>query len=153
VFGQMRYRHDFALSERLMLYFHETLFWTNRDGFGATTDVALDRVLTPKLMSRFDNVGTVSQSTSGLDWRSSYTLYRSLEHQQAIGAQVFARGETRAEVPLHEFGLNAIYRRPLGRDWLFGEGIVGYSWPREHLDQPREGSLLVGIGVEIAFEF
>lgn len=153
VFTQVRYRRDFTLSERVKLYFHETLFWTNRDGFGATTDVAVDRVLTPTLMSRFDTVGTISQSTSGVDWRTSYTLYHSLAHLKAIGGQVFVRGETRAEVPLHEFGLNAIYRRPLGRDWLFGEGIVGYSWPREHLGQPREGSLLVGIGIDVAFEF
>jgi hypothetical protein len=154
IFGQGIYRRQVSLSERSRLYLRETVFWTNRDGFGSTTSVGADRILSQKLVGRIDTVGTISEATQGVDWRTSATLYRSLEHLQAIAAQAFVRGETSADVPFQEWGLNAIYRRPLGRrDWLFGELLTGYSWPREHLDQSRKGSLLVGVGVEVAFEF
>jgi hypothetical protein len=153
IFGQGIHRREISLSERSRLFLRETVFWTNRDGFGSTTSVAADRVLTEKLVGRIDTVGTISEATDGVDWRTSFTLYRSLEKLQAIAAQAYARGETHADVPLQEYGVNTIYRRPLGREWLFGEGVVGYSWPREKLDQLRRGSLLVGIGIEVAFEF
>lgn len=153
IFGQGIYRREVSLSERSRLFLRETVFWTNRDGFGSTTSVAADRVLNEKLVARVDTVGTISEATDGVDWRTSFTLYRSLKGLQAVASQVYARGETHAEVPLNEYGINAIYRRPLGHEWLFGEGVVGYSWPREQLDQVRRGSLLVGIGIEMAFEF
>ncbi len=153
IFGQGIHRREISLSERSRLFLRETVFWTNRDGFGSTTAVAADRVLTQSLVGRIDTVGTISEGSDGVDWRTSATFYRSLEKLQAVAGQVFVRGETRAEVPLKEYGINAIYRRPLGHEWLFGEGIVGYSWPREKLDQRRDGSLLVGLGIEVAFEF
>jgi hypothetical protein len=153
VFAQGSHRREIALSDRSRLFLRETVFWTNRDGFGSTTAVAADRVLTQKLVGRIDTAGTISEGSDGVDWRTSFTFYRSLENLQAVAGQAFARGETRAEVPLKEYGMNLIYRRPLGHEWLFGEGVVGYSWPREKLDQRRDGSLLVGLGIEVAFEF
>jgi len=153
VFAQGIHRREISLSERSRLFLRETVFWTNRDGFGSTTSVAADRVLTQNLVGRIDTVGTISEATEGVDWRTSFTLYRSLEKLQAVAGQVYVRGETRAEVPLNEYGINLIYRRPLGHEWLFAEGVVGYSWPREKLDQRRDGSLLVGLGIEVAFEF
>ncbi len=153
IFGQGVHWREITLSERSRLFLRETVFWTNRDGFGSTTSVGADRVLNDKLVGRIDTVGTISQVTAGVDWRTSATLYQSLEHLQAVAGQVFVRGETRADVPLKEYGINLIYRRPLGHEWLFGEGVVGYSRPREQLDQTRVGSYLVGIGLEVAFEF
>ena len=61
------------------------------------------------------------------------------------------RDETDAEVSLREYGARAIFRQPVGRPYLFGEMIVGYSWPRERAWQEREGSAMVGIGLELLF--
>ena len=41
-------------------------------------------------------------------------------------------------------------RRPL-RPYLFGEAIVGYTWPRERTWQERDGSMMVGVGLELLF--
>ena len=35
------------------------------------------------------------------------------------------------------------------RAWLAGEVVLGYSWPRFELEEQREGSLTVGLGLEI----
>ena len=154
VFAQGRFRREFPLSERSRLFFRETVFWTNEEKFGSTTSGAFDRVLSPALMARFDVAATISQVTDGVDWRSSLVLYRSLARSQAIAAQAFVRRETREEALLREYGINAIYRRPLAkRDWLYGELLVGYSFPRVGHEKPREGSLLVGIGLDMAIVF
>ena len=64
--------------------------------------------------------------------------------------EAFIRGATANEVELTEWGGRAIYRQPLmRRAWMAGEVVLGYSWPRFELEDQREGSLTVGLGLEI----
>lgn len=150
IFAQGRYRRNFLINDRNLFHFRETLFWTNRDGFGSTTSFDFDHVVKRTMLLRWGNIGTVSESTDGLEWRSALLLYQSLENARALAYELFVRGETAWEVPLKEYGARAVYRQPLlRRDWLAGEFVVGYSWPRFELEDARKGSLSVGVGVEI----
>ncbi len=151
IFAQGRYRRNFLIDKRNLFHFRETLFWTNRDGFGSTTSFDFDHVVKRTMLLRWANIGTVSESTDGFEWRSAMLLYQSLRADgQALAYEAFIRGETANEVPLTEWGARAIYRQPLmRRDWLAGEVVLGYSWPRYELVDPREGSLTVGVGLEI----
>jgi hypothetical protein len=150
IFVQGRYRRNFFINERNLFHFRETAFWTNRDGFGATTSFDFDHVVKRTMLLRWGNIGTVSEATDGLDWRSAILLYQSLHNGKALAYEVFIRGETANEVPLKEWGARGVYRHPLmHRDWLAGEFVLGYSWPRFELVDPRKGSLTVGLGVEI----
>jgi hypothetical protein len=45
IFVQGRLRKNWFINERNLWHFRETLFWTNRDGFGATTSFDFDHVL------------------------------------------------------------------------------------------------------------
>jgi hypothetical protein len=152
VFSQVRYRQNVFLGERDVWRFRETVFWENRDGFGSTTSLDWDRVLRRDLILRWSNVGTISEATRGMAWRSALLTYHNLpgRRQEAIAGELFVRGESDADVPLREYGLRAIVRRPL-RPYLFGEAIVGYSWPRERTWQERDGSMMVGFGLELLF--
>lgn len=152
VFTQGRYRHNREIGRVAVLRFRDTVFWTNRDGFGTTAAVDLDRAVGRTLLFRWGSIGTWSESTDGVDWRSATVLYQNLQKRRAILYEAFVRGESSAEVPLQEYGGRAIYRQPLFRSrWLFGELVLGYSWPREELDQPRDGSATVGVGLELLF--
>lgn len=151
IFFQGRYRHHIFVGEKSVWRFRETLFWENRDGFGTTTKIDYDRVLRSDLLLRLDNVGTISEATPGLAWRSTMLLYHNLRKSRAVAGEVFLRGSTDAEVPLREYGTRAIYRRPMGKPYLFGELIAGYTWPRRVLGEPRDGSTTVGIGFELLF--
>ncbi len=152
VFVQGRFRANLAAGERNLWHFRETIFWTNRDGFGATTGFDFDRVPSPMLLFRWGNAATFSEATDGVDWRSALVVYQNLGERRAIAYEAFVRGETEAEVGLREYGARSIFRHPLlGKSWLFGELVVGYSWPQEERDQPREGSATVGVGVELLF--
>jgi hypothetical protein len=151
VFAQTRYRRNTFVGTRNVWRFRETVFWQNREGFGSTASLDFDRVLRRDLLFRFANVGTFSESTSGLNWRSATLLYHNLRETRAVAGELFVRGATGAPVKLREYGGRAIYRRQAGHPNLFGELIVGYSWPREDRDQRREGSMMIGLGLELLF--
>ncbi len=150
IFVQGRFRRNWFINDRNLFHFRETGFWTNRDGFGATTSFDFDHVVKRTMLLRWGSIGTVSEATDGLEWRSALLLYQSLHNAKALAYEVFIRGESAWEVPLKEWGVRGVYRQPLlRRDWLAGEFVLGYSWPRFELEDEREGSLTVGLGVEI----
>jgi hypothetical protein len=151
VFAQTRYRRNVFLGRNDVWRFRETVFWENRDGFGSTTSLDWDRVLRRDLLLRWGNVGTISEASDGFEWRSAMVLYKNLRGLRAIAEELFARGATDAEVSFREIGARTIYRQPLRAPYLFGDLIVGYSWPRERRYQAREGSAMIGLGVELLF--
>jgi len=151
VFVQSRYRRNVFLGRNDVWRLRETAFWENRDGFGSTTSLDWDRVLRRDLVVRWGNVGTISEVTEGLEWRSAIILYKNMRALRAVAGELFARGATDAEVKFRELGARAIYRQPLRSSYFFGDLIVGYTWPREERDQPREGSAMIGLGVELLF--
>lgn len=151
VFVQGRLRRNVFLGDRSVWRLRETVFYENRDGFGSTTSADFDHVLRRTLLFRWGSVGTVSEATDGLDWRSTTVLYQNLGSRSALAYELFLRGSTGDEVEVREYGARGVFRRPLNREWLYGELIGGYSWPRESIDDPREGSALVGLGIELLF--
>ncbi|MES1245096.1 MAG: hypothetical protein ABUT39_26060 [Acidobacteriota bacterium] len=151
IFAQARYRRNLFQGDRNVWRLRETVFWENRDGFGSTTSLDFDHVLSRNLLLRWGNVGTISESTEGMTWRSATVAYYNLHRRRAVALEVFLRGATQADVKLSEYGTRAVYRQPVGKPFLFGDLIVGYTWPREERDQPREGSAMVGLGLELLF--
>ena len=145
------YRHNFIFDESTMLRFRETLFWRDTRGFGSTTQLSLDRLLTSELLLRWNNSGTVAEDTEGLDWGSSVTLFQSLGDRRALSYTVLVRGETAADVGLQDYGVDLRYRQRLYRRWLFVEFATSLTWPRETLDERRKINPGIGIGVEMFF--
>jgi hypothetical protein len=134
-----------------LVYLRVSPFWQTRDGVGVTLGIDYNHVLTPKLLLRVSEVGTFSESTDGVDWLSAVILYQNLRKQRAIAYQVFARGQTDEPEPVFEYGGRAIYRHPLIPQKLYGEFIVGYSWPQDDPAVPRRGSYEVGFGLHLPF--
>jgi hypothetical protein len=151
VFVQSRYRRNVFLGPNDVWRFRETAFYENRDGFGLTSSMDWDRVLRRDLLVRWGNVGTYSEATQGLEWRSALVFYKNLRDLRAVAAEGFSRGATDAEVTFREIGVRGIYRHPLRPPFFFGDVIVGYTWPRKFRDQPREGSAMIGVGFELLF--
>jgi hypothetical protein len=151
VFSQARYRHQIFVGDDAVWRLRQTFFWASLQGVGFTTSVDYDRVLRPDLLFRWGNVGTLSEASDGLEWRSGGLLYFNLRNQRAVVGEIFTQGATGTPVNVLEYGARTAYRQPLGRPYLIGELIVGYTWPREERLQEREGSLMLGFGVELRF--
>lgn len=151
-FAQFRTGYNAYSDDRNLVFFRMTPFWTTRDGFGVTIGGDYSHVLSDTRLLRWRNVGTRSEATDGLAWRSSLTYYQALPFLgSGIAPELFIRGVTGAEVELREYGFQTTFRHPLARRRLFVDWVAGYSFPREQHDEPREGSLLAAIGVEMPF--
>lgn len=151
IFLQGRLRRNVFVGERSVWRLRETVFYENRDGFGSTSSADFDYVLRRTLLFHWGTVGTASESTDGLDWRTATVLYQNLGSRSALAYELFIRGSTGADFDVREYGARGVYRRPLNREWLYGELIAGYTWPRESLAEPREGSATIGFGLELLF--
>lgn len=128
-----------------------TPFYNTRDGFGVTPGLDYSFVISPRLLARWSNIATFSETTEGVDWRSATILYQGLGWGRGIAYEAFVRGMTDAQVPLREYGLRLIYRQPIFRYRLFMQPLAGYSWPREETGERREAAYLVGFGLEMPF--
>lgn len=152
IFAQGRHRRNWVRDRQNLWHLRETVFWTNRDGFGSTTGLDYDHIFRRSMLFRWANVGTVSEETKGFEWRTALLLYQDLPGHRAMAYEAFLRGWSKGEVGIREYGTRVIYRQSiLGREWLSGEAVLGYSWPREKRLEKREGSLTYGLGVEMRF--
>ena len=91
------------------------------------------------------------EESEGMDWSTKLTAFQNVDELSAYAWSVFASGETKAEVPLLDYGLEVRYRRRILREWFFVELLGSLSYPREFLDEERERNLGVGITFELQF--
>lgn len=151
-FVQGRARYNVYADDNDLVNIRATPFYTTTDRFGVTTGADYSHVLNKKMLIRFGNVGTWSQTTAGLDWRSTLTVYQALLRiRSGLAYELFVRGETDDDVPLHEYGFQTTFRHPMFGGKLYGEWVLGYSFPREDRDDHRDGSYLVGVAVQMPF--
>lgn len=150
-FVQLRSRYNAYEDEVNLVTLRATPFLTNTDGFGFTGGADFDHALSATRLLRWDSVGTISEESTGVEWRSAFILYQSLGDYRAIAGETFVRGASTAPVPLAEYGVRTIYRQPLIGIKLFGELVLGYSWPRVDPALEREGSFGVTFGLELPF--
>ncbi len=149
-FVQWRAEYLAYVDDVSLLQFRLTPFYSTRDGLGVTPGVDFSRVLTPRLLLRWSNVGTHSDRTLGFDWRSAAVLYQGFGWQRGLAYEAFIRGVTETEVKLREYGARLVYRQPIVGGRLYLQPLVGYSWPKEPGTQ-RDGAYLVGVGLELPF--
>lgn len=145
------YRLTQPFLEHNLLRLDETIFWRDRVGFGATSRIYLDHMLSEDFLARWAGSGTYSEDTDGLRWSSSLTLYQSLGLRRALAYQAAITGETGGEVDINDYGLRVIYRRSVYRDWLILEVRSSLTWPRETLEEGREANLGAGVALEMQF--
>lgn len=151
LFVQARGHYNAYADSLNLIHLRATPFWTSRQGLGFTTGADYSHVFSERLLFRWGNVGTVSEHRQGLDWRSTWTLYQAVGQYAGLAYELFVRGETGDDVPLHEYGLRTTFRHPLLARRLYGEWVLGYSYPREDVTDRRDGSVQVGVGVEMPF--
>ena len=145
------YRYALPLGERDLLRFRETIFWQDTEGFGTTTRLDWDRVLTDNFFTRLSGSGTFSQNTIGMRWYSTFTLYQVMRHKRALAYELKSYGATDSEVPLQNYGATVIYRRSAWRDWLWVEVRTGIDWPRYVMAEKRTSNLNAGLTFEIRY--
>lgn len=150
---KLKYLRVWQLSERNLIRLRPVVYWRSEEGYGSTLSVDFDRVLSNSVLFRWSNYGNVSQDeeVEGVNWGSTFYLFQALSNKRAVTYSIFARGETKAEVPFQNVGFEVRYRKQVFRDWLFMETGGGVSWPRYELDDVREANFGIGLRFEAYF--
>ncbi len=144
-----RYRTYYNLGAQSLLRLRQTAFWRLDDGFGVSTSADVEQRVDPTKVLRLAGRGTLSETSDGVDWWSSVTLYQALSGDHALAWHAWINGETDDPVPVEEYGVRVLNRRRIYREWLFLESGVEISWPRRHLREEREPSWGIIVGVEM----
>lgn len=145
------YRLTQPFLDRNLVRLHETIFWKEGEGFGATTRLDLERLLSEDFLARWTGSGRFTEETKGVRWFSTVTLYQNLGNGRAFAYQAGISGESDHEVEVADYGLRVIYRRRIHLEWLFFELRSSITWPREALLERREPNWGAGVGLELMF--
>ncbi|CAB0151728.1 hypothetical protein PSI9734_02096 [Pseudidiomarina piscicola] len=146
-----RYRYEGIINERSEIHLQTVGFWRDSDGFGVAQTIEHDFALSERWFNKFWVRGTVAERTQGLRWHASEKLYYIYHHERAIGAELWWYGETSHDVPMQDYGLRALHRSRLLKDWFYLETWVGLHWPRETQAERRQPRWLVGLELELQF--
>lgn len=150
-YARARYEVVRAFAEKYVFSARETVFWQNTEGFGTTTRISVDRVISDRFLLRWMNIGKYTEQTIGLEWLTQLTLFQSIGQRTGLAWQIQTEGETDNEVPLTRHGARLIMRRQLTPEWLILELRGGVAWPRRKLTEDRDPSPEVGIAIEMQF--
>jgi hypothetical protein len=147
------YRRAWSLSDRDFLKARPVIYWRGQDGFGSSINVDLDHLISDNLMLRFGNWANAAQTqdVKGLQWSSSLILFQGLSNRKALTYKALVVGETKAEVPIQNYGFEVRYRQRIARKWLFMEIGTSVTWPREFLVEERNVNWGASIGLEMYF--
>lgn len=148
---QSRYLYQYRLSDASQIRSRSSLFWRDSDGFGANQRIDLENSPHPEWLNRLRLDATRAERIRGYRWNASIASYHLYAPEKAMASEFFWRGETKQEVPMRDFGFRVIHRRSWLREWVFLETYAGLHWPRDTLSEPRTGSYLVGIELEMWF--
>jgi len=145
------YRWLHSDGDRWMWQVRPLLFVQNQRGAGASVSSTFDYAASEKWLLRSWTMLQGEEEIDGLGWSQKFTAYQSISDKNAMSYALFATGQTRAEVPLRDYGIELRYRKRISREWLFVEFLTYLTWPREFLIEERESSLGVGIEFEMQF--
>ena len=151
LYGQARYRKTWWLTDASNIDYRQTLFLAVADGLGTTTGLNYALALDPDTAFRWRNSATFGTETDGLEWSTSLGLYQTFGRERELSLELLGNGDTDGAVLVREYGLRMIYSRPIYRDWIIGELVGGYFWPRNEDDPERYETAAVGLGVEFRF--
>ncbi|MGM0480510.1 MAG: hypothetical protein ACQEQZ_01120 [Pseudomonadota bacterium] len=146
-----RYRTDITAADSVLARLQSSVFWRDSDGFGASQRVDLEATLTDTILMRWSSLGTLAQETKGLRWSSTLRTYKLYDQQKAMAIETWIEGQTDHNVPVNDYGLRFLNRQRYLHEWLFVESWIGYHWPREHLNESRQGHWMLGLEFEVHF--
>jgi hypothetical protein len=150
-FAKGTYRHNWVFADDVAVRARQTVFWRDSRGWGETTEVAVDRLMTPRVLVRWDNSATLAEDVERIEWASSLTTFQSLGNRRGLAYTAFVGGVVNTDVPIRNYGAELRYRRQLLRKWLFLEARTSLSWPRETLAEDRKINPGVALGFEMYF--
>jgi len=150
-YAQARYHRLWQLYERDLVDFRETVFWALDDHFGSTTALSFEHAISSTLAVRWLNAATITQKSKNYEWSSKLGTYHYFGAQRQLALEALVSGSEGTGVAVSDYGVQTRWEQPVYKDWLLGEFIVGYFWPRKDAASERETSWALGINMKMRF--
>ena len=150
-YASATYRWNKTIGDAWLWQVRPRVFAQNQRGTGGSITNTLDFATSQSWMFRSWSLLQGEDDIEGLGWTQQFTAFQRISDRMAMSYNLFATGETDADVPLQDYGLELRFRRRISRDWLFIELLTFVTWPREKLFEIRERNLGVGIEFEMQF--
>ena len=148
---RVSYRLVHNFSEQSLLRFRQSVYWQNTEDLGGITSVDVERRVTPNNLLRWSNWFKMSGKTEQVRYDTRIALYRNLQNDRGIVFAVGMRGDSGEEVPVRDYGIYAVYRQQMWREWFYGQVLAGVAGYREDDWDERRLALIFGLGFEIFF--
>ncbi len=150
-YARATYRWSRTFSDAWLWRVRPRVFVQSQRGAGASLNNTVDHALNDSWLLRSGTTIQAEDDVEGLAWSQQFVGYQSLSNRNAASYAVYAIGETGAEVPVRDYGLEFRFRRRIAREWLFLEFLSYISWPREFAFEQRKRNL--GVGLEFDMQF
>jgi len=150
-YARATYRWLRSDGDRWLWQVRPRVFVQSQRGIGASVNNTVDYAASKNWLLRSWTIALGEDDIAGLGWTQKFTAYHSISDKNAMAYALFATGQTDADVPLQDYGIELRYRKRIAREWLFVEFLTYLSWPREFLVEERERNLGVGIEFEMQF--
>jgi hypothetical protein len=109
----------------------ESVYWFNTLGAGETTQLDLERIISPPLLFRSSSIATWLNDTQNFDLRQDLSVYHTLTDRSALLYQASAIGISNPQYQMTDFVLLVLYRYRMHQQWLFFELSPQLHFPRD----------------------
>jgi hypothetical protein len=150
-YAQARYRQPWRPTYIDLLEFRQTFFWDTSDRLGSTTAFSYEHGFSSTLALRWLTGMTITQKTDRFDWSSTVGTYKTYGEQRASSLEFVVSGELASGIAFGEYGVQTKWQQLLYRDWLLGEFLVGYFWPRPDRAFERQHHWALGFTATMRF--
>lgn len=129
-FVKSRYRSLLSLTDKSDLRWETSVYYYNRDGFGADIAGQVNYNLNPKSLLRFNNHFYFRDRSNDWLWQHSVQHLRQLDDKTAVISGFYIEGLSQPNYRLEEYLVSFRWRKNTLRKWLFYELEPFVLWQR-----------------------
>ena len=120
-FVRTRASYSVPMGTQWRLKVAESVFWFNTIGVGETTQLDLERFISPQVLFRASSYVTWLNDKQNLDMRQDLSVYHTVDDRTALLYQASVTGVSNPAYAATDYILLMLYRYRLHRNWLFFE--------------------------------
>ncbi len=144
-YAKSRYRDKFDVSDDIEFRYDASIYYYNRDKFGADTGFTVDYDHTKHTLLRFNSRFYFRDKTDDWLWQHSWQNLHQVNDKTALVYGVYIEGLSRPNYRLEEYLVSVKWRKNAMREWLFFDVEPFILWRR---DESFSASFGVALRVE-----
>lgn len=152
----VRYRFQDTLGELYTYRLTQRVQWENDEGFYATSQAELNRVIDEDTFLRWNNRAVYGEETKGTEWLSRLSLFerrQTKSRKRKLGINYFfgVNGFTDPRY-IRNYRAGVLFRQQIYRKFLFLEIEPAYNYRKQNKDDKRQFAWSIGFTLQVALE-